>query len=125
MEKGGVMGSADWRTEPPERIAKSGRVGTAHRAESGLDGGNLVGDAHPMGLVVATQSHGVIRSSVGWGKPRPTELFEERFNNKEALGMRFNQLAELRNGIRHSRTVDAVTRKDGEASLHWFRQAVA
>jgi hypothetical protein len=51
--------------------------------------------------------------------------FEARFKNKAALEMRFNQLAELRNGIRHSRSVDEVTRKDGEAALHWFRQAVA
>jgi len=30
---------------------------------------------------------------------------------------RFDQLAELRNGICHSRTVDELTRKDGEAAL--------
>jgi len=52
-------------------------------------------------------------------------VFEARFANKEALATRFNQLAELRNGIRHSRTVDEVTRKDGEASLVWFQQVLA
>jgi len=31
------------------------------------------------------------------------------------LSKRFDQLAELRNGIRRSRTVDEVTRKEGEA----------
>jgi hypothetical protein len=51
--------------------------------------------------------------------------FEVRFGTKEALAGRFAQLAELRNGIRHSRTVDDVTRKDGEAALLWFRQVLA
>jgi hypothetical protein len=37
---------------------------------------------------------------------------------------RFDQLAQLRNGIRHSRTVDDVTRKDGEAALLWFKQVL-
>ena len=34
------------------------------------------------------------------------------------------QLAELRNGIRHSRTVDEVTRKEGEAAILWFKQVL-
>jgi hypothetical protein len=52
-------------------------------------------------------------------------LFEARFATKETLVNRFNQLAELRNGIRHSRTVDEVTRKEGEAALAWFLQVLA
>lgn len=51
-------------------------------------------------------------------------LFQSRFANKEMLTKRFDQLAELRNGIRHSRTVDEVTRKEGEAALIWFRQVL-
>ncbi len=51
--------------------------------------------------------------------------FQELFVNKETLVKRFDQLAELRNGIRHSRTVDEVTRKEGEASLIWFEQVLA
>jgi hypothetical protein len=50
--------------------------------------------------------------------------FEARFGKKELLGTRFGQLAELRNGIRHSRSVDEVTRKDGEVATLWFRQAL-
>jgi hypothetical protein len=50
--------------------------------------------------------------------------FAARFGTKEMLTNRFGQLAELRNGIRHSRTVDEVTRKDGEAALIWFRQVL-
>jgi hypothetical protein len=52
-------------------------------------------------------------------------LFQARFANKETLTKRFDQLAELRNGIRHSRTVDEITRKEGEAALLWFRQVLA
>ena len=51
--------------------------------------------------------------------------FAERFGSKEMLNVRFAQLAELRNRLRHSRTVDDVTRKDGEAALLWFRQVLA
>ncbi len=50
--------------------------------------------------------------------------FQSRFPNKETLVKRFDQLAELRNGIRHSRTVDEVTRKEGEAALLWFKQVL-
>ena len=53
-----------------------------------------------------------------------TPLFQSRFSNKETLVKRFDQLAELRNGIRHSRTVDAVTRMEGEAALLWFQQVL-
>ena len=52
-------------------------------------------------------------------------LFRPRFLNKEKLVKHFDQLAELRNGIRHSRTVDEVTRKEGEAAVLWFEQVLA
>jgi hypothetical protein len=42
------------------------------------------------------------------------------FGTKEQLQTRFEQLAALRNAVRHSRTVDDVTMKDGEAALLWF-----
>ncbi|MBK8174841.1 MAG: DUF262 domain-containing protein [Rhodospirillales bacterium] len=50
--------------------------------------------------------------------------FEPSFVNKETLLARFGQLAELRNGIRHSRTVDEITRKEGEAAILWFEQVL-
>ena len=53
-----------------------------------------------------------------------TPLFQSRFPNKKTLDKRFDQLAELRNGIRHSRAVDDVTRKEGEAALLWFQQVL-
>jgi hypothetical protein len=45
-----------------------------------------------------------------------------RFGAKGILTERFNQLTGLRNCIRHSRTIDEVTRKLGEAAILWFRQ---
>lgn len=50
--------------------------------------------------------------------------FEPHFANKETLISKFGQLAELRNGIRHSRTVGEVTRKEGEAVILWFGQVL-
>ena len=51
-------------------------------------------------------------------------VFQSRFGTKEAVANRFDQLAELRNGIRHSRKVADVTRKDGEAAILWFQQVL-
>ena len=50
--------------------------------------------------------------------------FEQRFKNKETLNAKYGQLAELRNGIRHSRSIDEITRKEGEAALLWFQQVL-
>ena len=49
-------------------------------------------------------------------------LFEATFRNKGALLIKFNQLAELRNGIRHSRTVTEIVQKEGEAAVMWFSE---
>lgn len=51
--------------------------------------------------------------------------FESRFANKEALATKFDQLAELRNGIRHSRAVTQIAQKEGEAAILWFRQVLS
>ena len=50
---------------------------------------------------------------------------ERRFVNKVTLSAKFNQFAELRNGIRHSRSVDEIVRKEGEAAILWFEQVLA
>ena len=52
------------------------------------------------------------------------KYFEETFKSKEQLINRFNQLAGLRNGIRHSRDVSEVERIDGEAAIAWFKLAL-
>jgi hypothetical protein len=46
--------------------------------------------------------------------------FQARFGTPQQLEIRFNQLGELRNSIRHTRSVDEVTSKDGQAALAWF-----
>jgi hypothetical protein len=51
--------------------------------------------------------------------------FTGHFVTKELLAMRFGQLAELRNAIRHSRPVTDIVRNDGEAAIAWFRTALA
>jgi hypothetical protein len=50
--------------------------------------------------------------------------FTQRFANVVTLNAKFDQLAELRNGIRHSRTVDAIARKEGEAAILWFEHVL-
>ena len=52
-------------------------------------------------------------------------LFEQRFGTKEQLHARFGHLAELRNGLSHSRAVTQVTQKDGEAAILWFERTLA
>jgi hypothetical protein len=51
--------------------------------------------------------------------------FAPRFVAKEVALGKFDQLAELRNGIRHSRQVDDITRKEGEAAVLWFEKVLA
>lgn len=57
-----------------------------------------------------------ITGKTNWAK------FESRFGTKEALAAKFDQLAELRNGIRHSRAVTEIVRMEGEAAILWFKQ---
>lgn len=58
----------------------------------------------------------VITSAPGW------PAFQPLFVNKTTFDIKFDQLAELRNAIRHSRAVNEVIRKDGEAAIAWFKQ---
>jgi hypothetical protein len=43
---------------------------------------------------------------------------------KESLDAKFGQLAELRNGIRLSRTVRKISRKEGEAAILWLEEVL-
>jgi len=58
----------------------------------------------------------IILTKTNWQK------FSDTFTSKEDLSKRVDQLAEMRNGIRHSRTIDEISRKDGEAALLWFEK---
>jgi hypothetical protein len=57
--------------------------------------------------------------------PALWKLFHEIFKTKEQLTLRFGQLAELRNCIRHSRPIDEINLKEGEASTIWFEKVLA
>jgi hypothetical protein len=50
--------------------------------------------------------------------------FQTRFGNKETLAAKFDQLAGLRNRIRHSRSIDDITHKEGEAAIIWFERVL-
>ncbi len=50
--------------------------------------------------------------------------FEPRFVNKESTTTKFDQLSELRNCLSHSRTIDDITRKEGEAAILWFQKVL-
>lgn len=52
-------------------------------------------------------------------------MFEPTFGTAKMMNTWCGQLAELRNTIRHSRPLNDVTRKDGEAALIWSRQALS
>ena len=51
-------------------------------------------------------------------------LFEPMFRSKGTLGVKFDQLAELRNDIRHSRDATEVKRMEGQAAILWFGQVL-
>lgn len=61
----------------------------------------------------------VITSAVLWDR------FEPLFKSKGVVETRWNQLADLRNAIRHSRPLDNVLRHDGQAALTWFKQVLS
>ena len=50
--------------------------------------------------------------------PLKSQLIRQGISTRD----QFDQLAELRNGIRHSRAVTDITRKEGEAAILWFNQ---
>lgn len=52
------------------------------------------------------------------------ESFESIYKNKSQLTLKFNQLGELRNSIRHSREVSDVVRMEGEAAILWFKEVL-
>ena len=113
-----LAGDAD--ALPPHVTQKiNERIATARRRNPGMGNGHYDSMSGKLEYCDLRELQEVLTSKTLW--PR----FETRFGSKEMLNVRFGQLAELRNGLRHSRTVDEVTRKDGEAALIWFRQVLA
>jgi hypothetical protein len=67
-----------------------------------------------------------VTSAIEENETPPTTriAFRDEFLNQETLTARFGQLAELRNAVRHSRTLDEIVEKDGEASIMWFEKVL-
>ena len=51
-------------------------------------------------------------------------LFSEKLKDKNTVMMRFNQLGNLRNIIRHSRSLSEIERMDGEVAIKWFKTVI-
>ena len=52
-------------------------------------------------------------------------LFIDKFVSVDKLTTEFNDIANLRNALRHSREVDQITKMKGEASILWMKQQLA
>lgn len=94
------------------------RVQTAAKKNPALDQDHYATLAGMLEYADLRELEQVITNKLSWGR------FESRFGSKQTLAKRFDQLAELRNGIRHSRAVSEVTRKEGEAALLWFEEVL-
>ena len=100
---------------PPHVEAKlDQRVKSALRTNAALDSAEYSKLGRRLEFSDLRELQDTITSKVCWSD------FAAHFGNKEALNIKFGQFANLRNGIRHSRTVDEIARKEGEASLLWF-----
>lgn len=102
---------------PPHVLQKvEERLQAAAKKNAALDSERYATLAGKLEYADLRELEGTITSKALWTR------FEGRFANKETLVKRFGQLADLRNGIRHSRSVDEITRKEGEAAILWFEQ---
>ncbi|RWN27577.1 DUF262 domain-containing protein [Mesorhizobium sp.] len=94
------------------------RIARAVKKNAALDADNYQSLSAKLEYFDLRELQETITSKVSWHR------FESRFLNKETLIAKFDQLAELRNGIRHSRAVSEVVRKEGEAAIIWFGQVL-
>ena len=104
---------------PPHVLVKvDERIARATKKNAALDAARYQTLAGKMEYFDLRELQDTITSKLPWSK------FESRFGTKEALIAKFDQLAELRNGIRHSRDVGEVVRMEGEAAIIWFKQVL-
>lgn len=94
------------------------RIANALRRDPSLDHEHYATLAGKLEYFDLREVEDTIKSKQVWDR------FVDRFGSKEELALRFRQLAELRNAIRHSRSAGAVTRKDGQAAILWFHAAL-
>lgn len=103
-------------TKMPSHLAQKAneRIGQALRKNASLDADQYKMLARKLEFFDLREIQETLISKTLWN------TFEPRFSNKDVVIGKFNQLAELRNALRHSRTVDEITRKEGEAAILWF-----
>jgi len=111
--------SGDANRLPSHVLQKAdARIKTAAKKNPALDGPTYQALSGKLEFCDLRELQDAIVSKSSW------PLFEPMFKSKGTLATKFDQLAELRNGIRHSRSVNDVTRKEGEASILWFKQVL-
>jgi hypothetical protein len=101
------------------RIKVDDRISRAARKNAALDVERLQGLTGKLEYFDLRELQDTLASKALW------PLFERRFINKEGLATKFDQLAELRNSIRHSRAVSEIVRKEGEAAILWFNEVLS
>lgn len=104
---------------PPHVLQKvDERIGRALKKNAALDGDVYQTLAGKLEYFDLRELQETITSKALWTR------FEPRFSTKESVATEFDQLAELRNGIRHSRAVNEIVRKKGEAAILWFKDVL-
>ena len=104
---------------PPHVIQKvDERIGRATKKNAALDADQFESLAGKLEFFDLRELQDTITSKTLWPQ------FEQRFGTKESLIAKLDQLSELRNAIRHSRSVNQIIAKEGEAALLWFDQVL-
>lgn len=105
----------------PPHIAQrvTERIQRAERQNAAMDGQRYATLTGKLEFFDLRELQDVMVSKTLWSR------FEPSFGSKDSLSTKFSQLSELRNGLRHSRSIDEITRKEGEASIMWFEQTLA
>ncbi len=104
----------------PDKLYKNvnDRISQAVRKNAALDANNYQSLQSQMEYFNLLELRDIILDPAIW------PAFKELYKNEVNLQGKFKQLAELRNSIRHSRSVNDVTKKEGEASIIWFTEVL-
>lgn len=94
------------------------RIERAVRKNAAMDGNRYTALASQLEFADLRELQDIITNGGLWVR------FEATFRSKDTLIKKCDQLAELRNSIRHSRAVDRTTKLEGEAALHWFEEVL-
>ena len=92
------------------------RIAAAKRRDPLLDHARLAELAEWLEFADLRELQDVVLNKLLW--PR----FETAFQSKSITELRFGQMAELRNCLRHSRHINLVVEKEGEAAVIWFEE---